>query len=125
MSDRYLFDTNAIIYLLNGRLAFQLPEGEYSVSVITEIELFSFSSLSESEEQKIDDLLRELERIPLNDEVSRKTIQLRRKNNKLKLPDAVIAATAIVYDTLLLTNDKMFSGIEGLKVQALVLCDGR
>ncbi len=123
MSNRYLFDTNAIIYLMNGRLAFHLPEGEYSVSVITEIELLSFPSLSESEEQKIHDLLRELERIPLNDEVCRKTIQLRRTNNKLKLPDAVIAATAIIHETILLTNDKMFSGIEGLRVQALVLCD--
>jgi len=123
MSNRYVLDTNAVIYLLNGRLAFQLPEGEYSVSVISEIELLSFSSLSESEEQKIHELLRELERIPLNDKVSRMTIELRRKNNRLKIPDAVIAATAIINNAILLTNDQMFSGIEGLRVQALDICD--
>ncbi|ABL66631.1 type II toxin-antitoxin system VapC family toxin [Chlorobium phaeobacteroides] len=121
MSNRYVLDTNAVIYLLNGRLAFQLPEGEFAVSVISKIELLSFSSLSESEEQKIHELLRELEQIPLNDEVSRVTIELRKKNNKLKLPDAVIAATAIINNAILLTNDQIFSGIEELRVQTLDL----
>ena len=35
---RYMLDTNAIIYMLNGRLASLLPDGHYSVSIITEIE---------------------------------------------------------------------------------------
>lgn len=29
---RYLLDTNAIIYLMSGRLAFSLPDGKYSIS---------------------------------------------------------------------------------------------
>lgn len=32
---RYLLDTNAVIYLVNGRLALPLPEGKYSISIIT------------------------------------------------------------------------------------------
>jgi predicted nucleic acid-binding protein len=35
----YLLDTNAVIYLVSGRLASPLPEGKYSFSIITEIEL--------------------------------------------------------------------------------------
>ena len=43
---RYLLDTNAVIYLLSGRLVLPLPDGQYSVSIITEIELLSFSGIS-------------------------------------------------------------------------------
>ena len=41
-----MLDTNAVIYLVNGRLAFPLPDGQYRVSIVTEIELLSFSDLS-------------------------------------------------------------------------------
>ena len=54
---RYLLDTNAIIYLIGGRLATPLPAGHYSFSVISEIELLSFSGLSAEDEQKIGELL--------------------------------------------------------------------
>ena len=54
---RYLLDTNAIIYLIGGRLAAPLPAGHYSFSVISEIELLSFSGLSAEDEQKIGELL--------------------------------------------------------------------
>ncbi len=35
---QFLLDTNIILYLLGGRLAEPLPEGNYYVSVMTEIE---------------------------------------------------------------------------------------
>ena len=66
---RYLLDTNTIIYLVNGRLIVPLPNGKYSVSIITEIELLSFSGLSVEEEQKIRDLLLLLDRVHLTDAV--------------------------------------------------------
>jgi predicted nucleic acid-binding protein len=120
LSKRYLLDTNTIIYLVNGRLALPLPDGKYSVSIITEIELLSFSGISAQEDHKIRDLLFLLERIQLTDAVRDETIRLRR-NNKLKLPDAIIAASALTQDVVLLTNDHAFSSINGLLVQSLVL----
>ena len=93
---RYLLDTNAIIYLISGRLALPLPEGQYSVSIITEIELLSFSGLSAEEEQKIRELLFLLDRVQLTEAVRDETIKLRRKN-RLKLPDAIIAASAMIH----------------------------
>ena len=116
-----MLDTNAIIYMLNGRLASPLPDGHYSVSIITEIELLSFPDLSQGEEQQIRVLLREFQTIPLTESVSAKTIQLRRNNKKLKLPDAVIAASAIQQQAVLLTNDQIFSAIDGLSYQTLQL----
>lgn len=120
MIARYLLDTNAIIYLVNGRLAFPLPEGQYSISIITEIELLSFSGLSEPEEQRIRDLLLVLDRVQLSDSVRDQTIQLRRKN-RLKLPDAIIAASAMTQQAILLTNDQSFASIDGLNCEPLQL----
>jgi predicted nucleic acid-binding protein len=117
---RYLLDTNAVIYLVNGSLASPLPDGQYSVSIITEIELLSFSGLSAEEEQKIRDLLLLLDRVHLTDEVRDETIRLRRKN-RLKLPDAIIAASALIQDAVLLTNDQAFLSIDGLVFESLQL----
>ncbi len=117
---RYLLDTNAIIYLVNGRLASPLPDGKYSISVITEIELLSFPGLPEEEEQRIRDLLLVLDRVQLSDTVRDLTIRLRRKN-RLKLPDAIIAASALAQQAILLTNDQSFASIDGLDCKALQL----
>ncbi|WP_394996139.1 type II toxin-antitoxin system VapC family toxin [Emticicia sp.] len=52
---------------------------------------------------------------PLDNSIVYKTIELRRLY-KIKLPDAIIAATAIVFDfTLISRNDKDFENINGLK----------
>ena len=120
MIKRYLLDTNTIIYLMNGRLASPLPEGRYCVSIITEIELLSYSGISATEDRKIRDLLLLLERIQLIDAVRDETIRLRRKN-RLKLPDAIIAASARVVGAILLTNDQAFSSIDELVVESMQL----
>ena len=120
MIRRYLLDTNTVIYLLSGRLVFPLPDGRYSVSIITEIELLSFSGISAEEEQKIRDLLLLLDRVHLTDAVRDEAIRLRRKN-RLKLPDAIIAASALISNAVLLTNDQAFSSIDGLVFESLQL----
>lgn len=94
MIAHYLLDTNVVIYLVNGRLASPLPEGRYSISVITEIELLSFPGLSAEEEKRILDLILVLDRVRITDTVRDQAIRLRRKY-RLKLPDAVIAASAL------------------------------
>ena len=122
LSRRFLLDTNAVIYLVSGRLVFPLPDGQYSVSIITEIELLSFSGLSAEEEQKIRELLLLLDRVHLTDAVRDETIRLRRKN-RLKLPDAIIAASALTHHAILLTNDQAFSAIDGLILETLQLAE--
>jgi hypothetical protein len=46
MSGKILLDTNAIIYALNDGL--KLPQANYSISIITEIELFSYPKLTKN-----------------------------------------------------------------------------
>ncbi|WP_404356236.1 hypothetical protein [Methylotuvimicrobium sp. KM1] len=60
MSINYLFDTNILIYLLNDRLAENLPNGRYGYSVITEIELLSFPALTATDAQIISNYLSDI-----------------------------------------------------------------
>jgi predicted nucleic acid-binding protein len=121
---RYLFDTNIFIYYLadepivNPLFAEEfLDLHEVLVSPIIRIELLSFASLSKDEEQAIEDLISQFNSAPLSREIEDQTIQLKRKY-KIKLPDAIIAATAICGDALLVTrNFNDFKGISGLKIE--------
>lgn len=101
---RCLLDTNIILYLLGGRLSEPLPEGMYFASVITELELLSYSSLCSEEEEKISQFLKEITVVELNSEIKKKTIIIRR-NHKIKLPDAIIIATAQSLEAKILSND--------------------
>ena len=117
----YLLDTNAVIYYFRGMqkaiAVFKLIEDaneEVNLSVITKIELLSFDN--EDELKNIDRLLVNSRIFSLDDEIVDKTIEVRRKY-KLKLPDAIIAATAMINNLILVThNKKDFKEIRGLKI---------
>lgn len=115
-----VLDTNIALYYLGGRLTAPLPEGSYHVSVITEMELLSYPTLSSTEEQQIQKFLTQLLIVGIEESVKNLAIALR-KQHRLKLPDAIISATAQSLDALLLTNDVKLSGIPGLKTQSLAL----
>ena len=114
MAIDYLFDTNILIYLINNRLVETLPNGVYGYSVITEIELLSFSGLTETDMKVIRHYLDQISLVNLTEAVKQTTIDLRRRR-RIKLPDAIIAATAIEADAVLLTNDKELYGVNSLK----------
>ncbi len=116
---RFLLDTNTILYFLGGKVASSIPKGNYYVSVISEIELLSYPNLSNTEETYIRAFLTDVFLVDLNPKVREASIQLR-KEHKLKLPDAIIAATAQVYDCMLLTNDKKLLSL-AIPAQALPL----
>ncbi|MEM7591655.1 MAG: type II toxin-antitoxin system VapC family toxin [Cyanobacteria bacterium P01_A01_bin.83] len=114
----YLIDTNILILLFNSKLAEPIPNGKLGYSVITEIELLSFSRLTKDEENAIKESLKLLERLTLTAEIAQKTILLRRKYN-LKTPDAIIAATAWQHGATLLSNDLQLTRIEEIQVSSL------
>ena len=119
---QFLLDTNIILYLLGGRLVEPLPEGDYYVSVMTEMELLSYHDLDKQTEQKIQDVLAQLTLINLEKLVKTKTIQLRRQYT-LKLPDAIIAATALMLNVPLLSNDLRLNRISELDCRQLKILD--
>lgn len=116
MNGKVLLDTNAIIYALNDGLT--LPSAQYSISIITEMELFSYPKLSDSERTNIQKLLNHFEIYNITQEIKNMTIQIR-KNYGIKLPDSIICATALVSNATLISNDKQLSKVVGLDILSL------
>ncbi len=116
----YVLDTNVILYFLRGRLAEPLPAGDYLVSVITEIELLSYASIPPDDEQLILEFLAAATLTNLSPATRTAAIQLRRQH-RLKLPDAVIAGTALAMDAELLTNDVRLARIPELRCRQVRL----
>ena len=101
---KFLLDTNAILYLLGGRLAGSLPIGHYQTSVISEMELLSYPNLTGNAEKEIRSFLKSITVVDLSPDVKAAAIELRRQHG-LKLPDAIVAASALVRGAVLVTND--------------------
>lgn len=108
---RFLLDTNVLIGLLkdNPECTALLQQvktdlSDCAISQITRMELLGFAGLSADDEKVIQNLLNNLEVILLTEGIEAKTIGLRRAR-KIKLPDAMIAATALVSGLELVTLD--------------------
>lgn len=116
----FVADTNALIYLLNGNSC-MIPflQSKLAFSVISKMELLSFSGIIATEENNIKSLLLDCKEISLTGEVKEKTIEIRKKY-KTKLPDAIVAASAIVNNLPLITADKGFNQIEELQLELIV-----
>nr|MBF0222736.1 PIN domain-containing protein [Desulfobulbaceae bacterium] len=120
MALKYLLDTNVILYLLGGKLLEPLPEGRYFASVITELELLSYSLLCPKEEEKISQFLEEITVVELNPEIKKMTILIRR-THKIKLPDAIILATAQSLGAKIFSNDTQMAKIPHIDIIPLLL----
>ena len=118
-----VLDTNAILYFLGGKLAHPLPAAQYFISVISEMELLSYPLLDESAQAKIEGFLSEVTVVGLNEDVKSLAIRLRRQHS-LKLPDAIVAATALSLGASLFTNDSKLLQLPGLSSQELKLKNG-
>jgi predicted nucleic acid-binding protein len=108
---RFVLDTNAVIFLTTSGnmiplvLENELDRAELFISVITEIELFAKPVLPSDEEENLRAFLSDrIHIIDLTDEIKKEVIALRR-TTKHKLPDCIVAATAIVIDATLMTAD--------------------
>lgn len=115
-----LLDTNVALYLLGGRMRSPLPVGSYGISVITEMELLAWPSLTEQEEKKVREFLKAVTLCELTPSIRARAVELRRLRN-LKLPDAVVCATAMDLDVELWTNDTELAGVPGLRRRSVSL----
>jgi hypothetical protein len=113
-----LLDTNAALYLLGGRLANSLPEDRYAVSFITEMELLSYPHLSAEEEENVRAFLASVEVCGLSQGLKVLAIGLRRQHG-LKLPDAIICATAMERNATLWTNDQKLANVPELRCRRM------
>jgi tRNA(fMet)-specific endonuclease VapC len=118
---RYLLDTNAVISLLSGNkaLAERLEQADWiGISIISQLEFLVFPKLSKEDEGLFDAFAARVEVVGLTDsqrELLSRIIELRR-THKLKLPDAIIAGTALYYEATLITGDGHFNAVPNLNV---------
>lgn len=118
MGLRYVLDTNIVIYMLDGKLSRPLPRGIYHLSTISVVELLGFPKLDASEVVRIEASLVGIKLVPVDEKIARISAGLRRAGN-VKVPDSIIAATAIDIGGILLTNDAKLLAINGVKSQSV------
>ena len=105
-----LLDSNILIYYFNGLVKDEeidvLLKESFNISIITKIEFLSRSKLNMDAEleQRAREFVSYANLFDLDDRVAEKTIEIRRKF-KTKTPDAIIAATALVHNMSVVTNN--------------------
>lgn len=115
--NKVILDSNIIIYLSQKKLSLDEvfdQDSEYAISIITYMEILSFNFRSSKEEQFIKELLGFFEVIDIDHTIANRVIELK-KVRKIKLPDAIIVASALLYNSTLYTNDLQLTTIEGLQ----------
>ncbi|GAB1387909.1 MAG: hypothetical protein AMXMBFR78_27860 [Rubrivivax sp.] len=113
----HLLDTNLVIGLLKGyapavSLADEsgLEPGRIGVSLITRMELLGFPDLGEDEEEAVRRWLGLCRVLPIDEATEARAIALRRRR-LLRLPDAIVAATALVAGARLVTLDERLARV--------------
>ncbi len=116
-----LLDTNILIYYFNGLIDDEkidsLLKNSFNISIITKIEFLSWSRLNDDVEldKKAKAFVSYATLFDLDDSIAQTTIKLRRKF-KTKTPDAIIAATALVNNMAVVTNNRSDFEALGLDV---------
>lgn len=114
-----LLDTNIIIYLAQPggeKLQAQVSAMSPAASLVSRVESLGFHRITAAERERLDKLFSWVEVLPVNDAVAEGAILLRQSRN-MKLGDALIAATALLYELPLMTrNVDDFKHVSGLKL---------
>lgn len=112
MAVKYLLDTNFVIGLhqfdekvieviKHQKIDYQCC----AISVITYLEVLGFTGHSEADKHSLRNLLSLFTCFELTKPIQQQTIEIR-QTRKIKLPDAIILATAQVHSLALMTFDK-------------------
>ena len=111
-----LVDTNIVLYSIAGlkKIEPYINEYNFSVSEITIIELLGVKEIDEFTLQKRKEFIDLCPIYPYNTHIREIVIRLKQKYI-LKIPDTIIAASALYYDIPLLTADKEFKKIKELE----------
>ena len=122
MGPQFLIDSNVIIEFLIGSLPAAgskwlietVNKQEHCISPINQIEVLGYNG-DPKEMRRAEEFIKGSKSMPIDEQVIAKTISIKRQK-KIKLPDAVIAATALTYGLTIVTrNEKDFKDIDGLK----------
>jgi tRNA(fMet)-specific endonuclease VapC len=121
---KVLLDTNAVGLYLNDEKFIKkyIKAGAIiSISVITQLEFLSNPELTPKNKFFFEEFIELIEVYPVSRENEALVSQIVtiRKKHKLKLPDAIIASTAIINGADLISADDAFLKIHNLKFQLI------
>ena len=121
--NKILLDTNAFIYFFEGRstitdLVVNTPEIYFSA--ISEIELLSATDLTPDELASIKAFLLLCQKVELTTDIIDETIRIRRQY-RIKVPDAIIGASALYLKIPLVSADTDFQKVTGLTLISDIL----
>ena len=107
--NKAILDSNLLIFLSKGmidREKLQSKYDEFYVSIITYMEVYGYNFSDETQKDLLDEIFNNLEIIQINKEIADQAILYRKnKIKKIKLPDAIILASAKYFNANLLTDD--------------------
>lgn len=112
-----LVDTNILIYYFDGNNEIKefIRNKILYISIINEMEILSFPSLSNIEIDNIIQFISQIEVEPINEQIKNLAIRIRRED-RLKLADSIIAATALYLDVPIFTIDSDFEKVDSLNI---------
>jgi predicted nucleic acid-binding protein len=119
---QYLIDNNAVSKFFSGLLSekgmefmAEVIDQTPTISVITQIEALSWINSDKSKEQIVKAFVQDAAILTITPPVVAQCVSIRR-SRKIKIPDAIMAATAIVHNLTLITGDAGFNDIQGLNI---------
>lgn len=111
----FLVDTDVFVDHLRGAKEIDPKSHRVHYSVVTRAELFAGNSATEM----VNVLLAPFREIGVGREVAERAGRLRRESG-IRLPDALIAATAVEYKFSLFTRNRSdFEGVRGLRMREI------
>ena len=114
-----ILDSNIIIYSTKPEYDFLrefIAENSPSVSAVSYVEVLGYHKLADEEKELLEEFFDSTKILPISDKVIAKAVELRQLK-KMTLGDALIAATALVYNLVLVTNNTAdFAWIDELKL---------
>lgn len=117
----FLVDTNFLIYLLNGKkVVTPYLNNNFFISEITEMEMLGVRGIPLEILKVRSDLIDNCYCVTFNSDIKEIAIHLKQQY-VIKLPDAIVAASALYMSLPLVTADKSFRKIDGLDIRILKL----
>jgi predicted nucleic acid-binding protein len=120
---KYLLDTTTAIDLFKGLEAVKpvkamLRHAKPYISMVTRIEMLAYPQMTREMERRIHIFLKSVKHVPLTKKVERNTILIRR-GKRLKMPDAIIAASALSVKAIMISRDEHLLGLHWPGLQTI------
>jgi tRNA(fMet)-specific endonuclease VapC len=127
---RYLLDTNTVSYIIKGTIPrirerlLKVPIAEVGISVVTEAELlFGVARRPEAARLRVavEEFLLRVEVLPWTSYAAQQYAEIRAPLERKGIPmgnlDMMIAAQALSAEAILVTRDRVFQRVKGLRVE--------